>query len=234
MIVSEEEGTKMNQLIAGSPVIPDRDVDKLIRATLQELAIPAIDQESDESARKRLLDKIAGPAENGNKTQVKAWCESVEGVGRARVIPLWNGPNTVKGILIGTDGGVPNKTIVEAVQNYIDPESAGMGEGVATIGAHFTATAAEAVVINISVSIFQKINNKDQVVESIKKYICDLALSSSECVTVRYTRIGALISQIEQIVDYDDLKINGGTENIECTIEQIPVLGEVTINEHLS
>lgn len=235
VIVSEEAGTKMNQLVAGSPVIPDRDVDKLIRATLQELAIPAIDQESDESARKRLLDKIAGPAENGNKTQVKAWCESVEGVGRARVIPLWNGPNTVKGILIGTDGGVANKTIVEAVQNYIDPEASGMGEGVATIGAHFTATAAEAVVINISVSIFQKIGNlKELVIESIKKYIHDLALSSSERVTVRYTRIGALISQIDQIVDYDDLKINGGTENIECTIEQIPVLGEVTINEHLS
>ena len=90
VIVSDDVGTELNDLIPGTEVIPELDVDGLISATLGELLIPAIDVEDDDSARERLINKISGPDENGNKSQIRTWCESVDGVGAARIMPLWN------------------------------------------------------------------------------------------------------------------------------------------------
>lgn len=156
ILISEDMGTDMNNLVSGTKVIPELDVDGLISATLGDLAIPAIDAESDDSARERLINRISGPDENGNKSQVRTWCESVEGVGAARIIPLWKGPYTVKGVIISAVGGVPSQTVIDNVQNYIDPGCTGMGEGVANIGQFFTAVAVEAVKIDITVSVLKK------------------------------------------------------------------------------
>ena len=87
---------------------------------------------------------------------MRTWCESVEGVGAARIIPLWKGPYTVKGVIISAVGGVPSQTVIDNVQNYIDPGCTGMGEGVANIGQFFTAVAVEAVKIDITVTVLKK------------------------------------------------------------------------------
>lgn len=156
VIVSEDLGTEMNTLVAGTEVIPENDVDGLVSATLGDLAVPAIDVEDDESARERLIRKISWPNENGNKAQFRTWCESVTGVGCARIIPLWNGPNTVQAVIIAKDGGVPAEGVVRAVQEYVDPGMDGMGEGVASIGQVFTAVAVEPVRIDIAVSVLKR------------------------------------------------------------------------------
>ena len=94
--------------------------------------------EDDESFRTRVQEKIAGPAENGNKQHYKTWCESIDGVGRARIFPLWNGPNTVKGTLIDPEGQPCSPSKVTEVQNYIDPATKGytanVGGKVYTVG----------------------------------------------------------------------------------------------------
>lgn len=236
ILTSEETGSNLNYLEAGLPVIPELDVDNLISATLGELMTAALDPEDDDSARERLIRKISGPAENGNRTQVKAWCEEVEGVGRARIIPLWDGENTVLGIIVAADGGVPTSQLVESVQNYLDPGAAGMGEGVATIGQFFTAKAAEAVTIDISVDIEKQseanyVTIKEKLIQEMQKYLADLALGSEDKSTVRYTSVGAKIAQVAGVVDYDNLTMNGNRQNVICTIYQVPVLGEVTIGE---
>ena len=59
------------------------------------------------------------------------------------LFPL-GGENTVKGILIDTEGGPASEAVVQRVQEYIDPGGTGLGEGQANIGAHFTATSATA------------------------------------------------------------------------------------------
>lgn len=236
IITSEETGSDLNHLENGLPAIPELDVDNLISATLGELVTAALDPEDDESARERLIRKISGPAENGNKTQVKAWCEEVEGVGRARIIPLWDGENTVLGIIVAADGGVPTSQLVEEVQEHLDPGALGFGEGVATIGQHFTAKAAQAVTIQITVDVEKQSDAsytsiKENFVSGLQQYFADLALGTEDKATVRYTSIGARLAQIPGVVDYDNLEINSDTQNITCTIYQVPVLGEVTIGE---
>ena len=156
IIVSEGTGVEMNDFPQGIPVVPEIDVDGLISCTLGALAVPATDAENDDSARQRLINKVSGPDENGNASQIRTWCESVEGVGRARIIPLWDGPTTVKAVIIGTDGKAASAGVVSAVQNYIDPGASGMGEGAAAIGQFVTVVAATNLTINVSVSVIKK------------------------------------------------------------------------------
>jgi uncharacterized phage protein gp47/JayE len=233
---TEETGTGMNNLVSGLPVIPERDVDNLISATLQELAVPAVDMEDDDSARERFINKISGPAENGNKAQIRAWCEGIEGVGRARIVSLWAGESTVLGIIISTEGTKPSEAVVKLVQDTIDPGAEGMGEGLATIGCHFTAQAAQEIKINVEVDISKKAessisNIQDTLKTAVTNYLKELALHSyTDEIIVRYNSVGALIAAIDDVVDYDNLTVNGGTENITCTQYQVPVTGEVTAN----
>lgn len=238
-IRSQETGTAMNVLVSGAPVIPEIDVDNLISATLKEIAIPAVDQEDDESARERFIAKIAGPSENGNKAQMQSWCEAIAGVGRARIVPTWNGAGTVLGIVVSSDGTKPSSAVVKLVQDTIDPGSEGMGEGLATIGCHFTAKAAEEVKVSVDVDVANKAesaysNIQSDVEHAVTAYLKELALSSaSEEIVVRYNSVGALIANIDSVVDYDNLKLNGSNENISCTRYQVPVIGEVTVNGSL-
>lgn len=237
IIASDDLGTAMNNLASGMMVIPDLDVDGLISATLGELAVPADDPESDESARERLINRISGPDGNGNKSQMRTWCESVEGIGSARIIPLWNGPNTVKGVLVSTKGEVPSQTVVDNVQKYIDPGCTGMGEGAANIGQFFTAVAAESVKIDVSVSVTKKAEVTTTTIQEefkklLQKYFCEMALAeySEGGMAIRYVRVGSILQSIEQVIDYDNLKLNGAPANVSFTIMQIPILGEVTVD----
>lgn len=243
VIVSEEKGTALNDLQAGTPVIPDVDVDNLMRATLQELAVPGLGEENDDQARLRLQNRMSGPDENGNKSQIRTWCESVEGVGRTRVIPLWKGANTVAGVVITEEGLVPTGEVVEKVQEYVDPGGSGMGEGAATIGQFFTALAPDPVIINISVMIIKSADAtydeiKEEFITKLKEYFKGIAMSEYSSrdmiLKARHSRIGALLSDIDAVVDYEDLKINGGSENISLSIYQIPVVGEVTVDGDIS
>ena len=218
IIVSEERGVEMNNLVKGSPVIPEVD---------------------DDLARRRLINKISGPDENGNINQITTWCESVEGVGRARVIPLWDGPMTVKGIIIGRDGGVPAQGVIDAVQDYIDPGGEGMGEGVAAIGQKFTAEAVQGIPVNIQVEIVKKAEASYSAIQeelngALAEYCKSIALEAySEDIKVRYNRVSAIITELPGVIDHEGLLINGAEENIPFTVTQIPVMGEVDVRGNL-
>lgn len=238
VIESEETGIEMNNLASGTAVLPEVDINGLVSCTLGELAEPALDAEDDDTARARLIQKCSGPAENGNAAQVQAWCESVEGIGRARIIPLWNGKQTVKAIVINTDGRRPTDAVIEIVQNYIDPGITGMGEGAAAIGQFVTVEGATEVPVNVSVSITKTSTaTTTEVQDDLKKYLTEyfksIALQQNykEDIQVRYQRVAATITEMPSIIDHEKLLLNGSNSNIAFEINQIPVLGEVTVSD---
>ena len=48
---------------------------------------------------------------------------------------------------------------------------------------------------------------------------------------IRYTRIGGILSGITGVVDYEDLKLNGGTSNIEIAASEYALTGTITLTE---
>lgn len=189
------------------------------------------DEESDNELLQRYFERIRTPATSGNKAQYKNWAKEVTGVGDARVISLWNGDNTVKIIIIDSNKQPASNELVAAVQEYIDPGSTGLGDGVAPIGAKCTVVSATGKSINISFTAVKDPSYTDQqrqanVENNIKDYLKSIAFVDS---TVSYAKIGALILDSPGILDYSNLSVNGGTANIEIGNEEVPVLGVVTI-----
>ena len=236
-LVAEEAGEASNCVLEGTPATPVVMARSLQVSEFGPLVEPGADTESDDDYRLRIQEKIAGPAQNGNKQHYKTWCEEVDGVGRARILPLWAGKNTVKGVLLDTDGLPAAETVVERVQEYIDPGGTGLGEGVANIGAYFTAVAAQAVPITISCTItlttgYSLQQAQEAASEAFRAYLRELALDTLDKtpMVVRMSRIGATLYDLEAVIDYEDLTINGLTRNIEITKEQVAVLEGVELH----
>lgn len=238
VVVSQEAGTSMNCLVPGLPVIPERDVDDMISATLGTLAVPAVDREDDDSARARLLDRISASSDIGSAAHLKTLCEDISGVGLARIVKLWDGPGTVKGVIVSEEGTAPSAQVVELVQETLDPDAAGLGEGLVAIGCFFTAVAVVEVPVSITVTVTKASNGtiggiRDSINTAVTGYLKTLALGADGPATVRINTIGALIAEIDGVIDYENLTINGGTSNLEITLYQVPVIGEVTVSEHI-
>lgn len=252
LLEAEVNGTETNTLVPGETVIPVYNIDGLLSCTLGELYSPGADAESDENLRQRWQEKKSNPAENGNKAHFKSWCESIAGVGRAHIIPLFGGENTVRAVLYATNGETPAESILEAVQEYIDPIvdgyevevdgvkyifGDGLGEGVANIGAHFLASAPDELMLTVSFEAdlkngFSQTQAQEEVMGKVKEYISNLVLNGDEAITIRLSNIGSIISNSESIVDYtpSTLMINGSTENVIVGVTQVPIIREVVIS----
>lgn len=253
-LVANISGSETNKLRSGSTLIPMENIDSLVSATLGTLVIPGINQESDDKLRERWRTVKSGPAGNGNKQHYKTWCESIAGIGRARILPLWGGENTVKAVLFSSDGFNVSSELVAKVQDYIDPIESGyvvmvdgteyvfgdgVGEGIANLGAHFLAVSAETVYLTITASVtikdgYTMENAKNHAREQIIAYLKKLALETSDNSNevVRISSIGSIISDLDEVLDYDyhTLKINGAGENITVDLNSVAVLSEVVFN----
>ena len=253
LLEAETEGAECNTLSAGTELTPVDDIDNLEAAYLGEISGLGTDEETDEALRTRLREKIAGPAENGNKQHYKTWCESVDGVGRARIDPLFAGENTVRAILYSADGRPVPQAVVKAVQDYIDPITRnykftdddgneyicgdGFGNGVANLGAHFLAVSANACNITVSFDVVLKDGStleecRTAALEAITDYFSELALETDEQsdIVVRISTVGALISDLKQVLDYSGLSLNGTAVNLTVPKAGTPVLEGVDVS----
>lgn len=254
ILISDLTGTTQNIVVTGSDAIPVDNIEGLIHAEFGELIVPAIDTETDDSLRGRIRDKISGPAENGNRSQYKSWCEEVEGVGRAFIFPLFYGPNTVKAVLVSPEGLPPAQSVIDNVQTYIDPIKpayiahdadnptvvigtlgSGYGDGVAPIGAHFLAVAAKKFDIDIKLSVELKTGGNiedvtNRITQSVTSYLKSLALEAEDSKVIRYNRISSIIEQLDVVFDFYNLTINGKSENITIEDDYVAVLAGVTVN----
>lgn len=198
-----------------------------------ESAIGGYDAENDADLKNRYFERLREPATSGNIYHYKRWAKEVNGVGDAKVIPLWNGNNTVKTVIINDERLPADEELINKVQQHIDPDITGEGKGEAPIGAFCTVSSADAKNINISVrAIFSKNSDKEQiknkVIENIKLYLKEIAFIKN---TLSYAIIGSKILDIEGVIDYSQLTINNNTINIECEEDEVFVLERVDFIE---
>ncbi|WP_427110845.1 baseplate J/gp47 family protein [Lysinibacillus xylanilyticus] len=183
-----------------------------------------VDEESDESLLQRVYDKVRKPATSGNIYHYEQWAREVSGVGAARVYPTWNGPGTVKVVLLGDDKQAPAQTVIDAVTTHIAEER--------PVGANVTVVGATEVPINVSADLTLASGTtidevKADIEKAVNAYLESLAFNDT---LVRYTRIAAILLDVPRIIDYANLKLNGGTSNIEVANEQVAILGTVNVN----
>ena len=68
----------------------------------------------------------------------------------------------------------------------------------------------------------------------IQKYFVEMSLEEyTNGMAIRYAHVGSILESMNEVIDYDELKLNGISGNITFSILQIPVLGEVIVDGNI-
>lgn len=192
--------------------------------TLDSLITVGEDEETDEHYRSRIYDRVQLPATSGNVAHYKMWAKQVSGCGDCKVIPLWNGPGTVKLIVVDIEMGI-DSDLPDKVKEHV--------ETLRPIGADVTVVSPTEKQINVAAKVsFDSSVDLDTIQKELetelRAYISSLAFSTY---IVSYARIGAIILTIPGVIDYSDLTVNGMTKNIVVADDEIPVVGSIELEE---
>ncbi|WP_312129621.1 baseplate J/gp47 family protein [Lysinibacillus capsici] len=197
-------------------------INGLVNVYNPESVTNGYDEETDSDLRQRYYDKLQRPGKAGNKYHYREWALKVTGIGDAKIFPRYNGPLSMKVVVIDANKLPANPELIEAVREHIEVE---MPFGVDDL----LVIPAEALLINLSVALTIMSGYTEEVVKAniknnITKHLKEIAFRTS---FVSYAKIGALIIESDGVLDYQDLLINGSTANVVIPDDGVPVMGGV-------
>lgn len=195
-----------------------------VAATLTDILISGEDEETDENLRARFFIQVRSTSTSGNVYDYKKWALEVQGCGDAKVFPLWNGPGTVK-VLVVDEHMEIDPNLSEVVFDYI--------ETVRPIGATVTVESPQEKIINISADVV--LDGSDTLASIQTKYSNLIAEyfrnATFEIYTISYAKIGSLLLSVPGVADYSGLTVSGGIENIAIGDDEMPILGTIILME---
>lgn len=210
----------------------------LTKAELTDIVDLGDDVESDDELRVRYMESVTAPQFGGNVSDYQNKVKSLLGVGGCKVVPIWNGGGTVKLIITNAQGGAPSKTLIDEVQQAVDPTKDQTGSGIAPIGHIVTVVGAEAVEMEIEASFTLQsgvtpTDIQESVNEVIRNYFTSLSKEwdKEDNIIVRISQIETRLLGVNGVLDISDTTINGSSGNISLGEAQIPALYGVVIND---
>ena len=228
VLVECTEGGLVGNVGTGTITVVPKTITGISQVTNDEPTSGGYDTETDTSLLERYFDRLRNPVNGVNANQYITWANSVAGVGGARCIPIWNGKNTVKVIVIGNDYKPASENVVKLVQDYIDPNQNGDGSGVATIGAVTTVVSAKTTPIKVTINGVKFSGDvstlKTEIKDTIDRYIRQSAFNTDY---VSIAKIGALIIDIDGVTDFTELKLNDAHDSIQIENDACGVLSGV-------
>ncbi|TPE70808.1 baseplate J/gp47 family protein [Halalkalibacterium halodurans] len=230
----ETAGEEGNANFKGRELQPLDTIPGLTNASIGDLLIPGREEEDDRSLRQRYLVRVRREAASGNKAHYKQWAEEVEGVGRAKIFPLWDGEGTVKVVITDAQMQPATPQLLQKVKDYIDPiPGQGQGEGQAPIGCTATIESAVWKDIDISADVtpaagYTISDCAAEISAEIEKLFRQIAFEDN---VVRLSQINNIIFNAASVLDYENVEINGKSESLELEVEELPRLRAVDLNE---
>lgn len=217
----ETPGTEGNTL--SNNIVSINYIRGLNSASLTALAEEGTDEESTEDFRERVLIHLRKPAASGNIHDYYNWAMAVDGVGGAKVFPLWDGAGTVKVVIVNSNKRAADSALVAAVEAYI--------EEYRPVGADVTVASGTELSINIHASIVLKsgydlATTQARFITAVTEYLQDMAFDADY---VSYAWVGNLLIDTLGVKDYANLQINNGTSNIVLTAQQVAVPGNISL-----
>ncbi len=207
------------------------------------------DCESDESLRRRLLFKLQNPATSGNITHYKEWALEVKTVGDARIYALGEVKNSEegnstsdsdlkkRGVRVGETlinvgevlimvispemNPIRSQESISEIKNHIDKNR--------PIGAKVIVKSAKEIPVEITglISLSDGATFDDAIENfgiKLEDYRKKIAFQKGE---ISLAMIGAFLVSLPQVMDYEQLRINGSDANKGLEEYEVPVF---TIN----
>lgn len=221
VLVECEEYGSIGNVPAGAIKYFPVSIPGLVDVYNPEAVTNGYDAETDDELRKRYYEKLQRPAKAGNKYHYEQWAKEVVGVGGVRVVPRWNGPLTVKVVIIDSNGQPASQELIDNVFNHIESER--------PFGANVTVVSAIPVEIDISVNLVLADGYTEQ---QVKNYISQNIVDCLKSIAfktnyISYAKIGSIILETEGVIDYSNLKVNGGMANIPIGNEEVAIMGVI-------
>lgn len=222
VLVECEEYGSVGNATANSITVFPVTIQGLVDVYNQNAFTNGYDAESDDALRQRYYDKLQRPGKAGNKYHYREWAMEVTGTGDARVFPRYNGPLSVKVVIINSNKQPADEGLIEAVKQHIEEE---MPFGVTDL----SVIGATGLAINLTVTLslmndYIETNVIETIKENITAYLKEIAFTST---FVSYAKIGSIIIDSEGVLDYENLLVNGGTSNVPIGDEQVAIMGGV-------
>ena len=220
-------------------MIPIDYVPGLTTCELTEVLIPGEDEEDTEVFRQRWRDSFNAAAFGGNKADYMAKINSIDGVGGCKVYRATNAAGEkvggyVRAVIIASDFTVPSQTLIDIVQDTIDPKRNGAGDGLAPIGHICTIAAVSGVTVNVTSRFtfdegYSFADLVGYISSAVRQYLADLARgwAGTTKLVVRISAIESRLLDIDGILDIGDTTLNGTASNMILGDDDIPVLGTV-------
>lgn len=227
-VISDEIGSFGN-VSAGEINLNISDIPNLTSIKNEVAFTNGTEEEKDSSLLERLLERVRNPVSSGNKKAYEQWAKEVAGVENVEVVSLWNGPGTVKVIIIGEEGkAIPD--LIDTVKEYLDPkEYEGKGEGKASVGAVVTVVTIENFPIQIDIygleyeEGYTFLMLKENLIVSIKKEIAKVKIGG----LVRIHYVEQSIRSVKGIKDFQKVLLNKTEDNIQVSEYLKASVGEV-------
>lgn len=165
-------------------------------------------------------------------SDVYAWLKVVYTAAMEKLLTVGG---TVKITIINSEFRKPSSTLIQTVQNEIDPQdSTGEGDGTAPIGHVVNVVGVEEVPINVTLSLeyesgYDFDTLKDAIITTIENHLMDLRQqwANNENLVVRTSQLEAQLLLITGIVDIKSVLLNGQEGNIVLDSDSIPIRGDV-------
>ena len=210
----------------------------LTKAELTDIIDMGDDIESDEDLRVRYMESVTAPEFGGNVSDYQNKVKSLTGVGGCKVIPIWNGGGTVKLIITNSQGGVPTSSLVNDVQEAVDPNQDQQGLGIAPIGHIVTVEGAVAKKIAVSATFtlesgVDPTDIQDSVNNIVDNYFKSLSTNwdKEDNLIARISQLETRLLGVAGVLDISNTKMNNSSSNLSLESNEIPVReGDVVIN----
>ena len=235
-LVCETAGSDGHKVLG--TLVPIDLIEGLETATATEILIPGEDEEDTEDFRERYLNDFSPIRFGGNIVQYIDWVMAIDGVGGVRVQRRVAGERKVIVTIIDGNYSKATSTLVEAVQESLDPNENGDGTGIAPIGHEVTVVAAEEMTVNVYLEVdfdtgYSWSNMLQLITDTIDEYLLELRTnwknySSGVNTVVRISQIETKILALTGVIDISNTQINGTAANLSIPDNKIPVLGVVT------
>lgn len=189
------------------------------------------DVESDEDLLERIEEENFrdGATFIGNDSDYIRWAKEVVGVGDCIVVPTWNGPGTVKLIIVDSNGEPANARLIEAVYDHIVSPHDRSLRLLPTACAELTVEAATTKKISYTCTglVYDDTTDIPKIVSQFKELVMkEYSEAKVEGILV-YNQVRPLITDIPGVSDFDTFLMNGAEENIPLSNDEYAATDQV-------
>ena len=215
----------LSNVMAGTIVLMGKSIPGITKVTNEGAISGGTEEESDESLYERI--RLENASENysyiGNDTDYIRWSKEVAGVGDCIVMQAWNGPGTVKLILVDQNGEPANKAITDAVYEHIVSEKDRSRRLLPSGCAELTVTGASTKKISYlctGIVFDREKTTLEQIKADFQEAVSAIYEEAKEQGVLVYNKVRGLVISISGVTDFERFQMNGGEENIVLSREE--------------